>query len=224
VENPEEPVEPDFCDLPENWEICYGGGELEVPTVIINIEGEKVDPEEETKCFDKTQSAKLTVYVQQAKEGTRNDVGPNSVGHVFIGIEQGNVSRYLGYYPPSSASSVGIALGSDYNAEIRDNSGTMYHVSISKNITASQLSSIIHYTNNFPSTYNLNTYNCTDFGINVGNLGGLNLPSTSATGTMFTGRSPGHLGEDIRAMTVPPGVSKTGSKTNAPNKSGDCSN
>ena len=145
VENPEEPVEPDFCDLPENWEICYGGGELEVPTVIINIEGEKVDPEEETKCFDKTQSAKLTVYVQQAKEGTRNDVGPNSVGHVFIGIEQGNVSRYLGYYPPSSASSVGIALGSDYNAEIRDNSGTMYHVSISKNITASQLSSIIHY-------------------------------------------------------------------------------
>jgi hypothetical protein len=55
------------------------------------------------------QGATLTVYVQQADPNTRSHVGPRQVGHVFIGIEQNGVTRYLGYYPPESSNNVGIS-------------------------------------------------------------------------------------------------------------------
>ena len=38
-----------------------------------------------------------------------------------------------------------------------------------------------------------------DFGINIGNLGGMNLPSTTVSDLLFNGRSPGVLGQEVRA-------------------------
>ncbi|WP_165769248.1 hypothetical protein [Flavobacterium tructae] len=40
-----------------------------------------------------------------------------------------------------------------------------------------------------------NRYACTDFGIAVGKLGGINLPSTKASSFTFNGTYPGNLGE-----------------------------
>ena len=114
-----------------------------------------------------------------------------------------------------------VAVGKDYSSELRDNSKELYHVSITKSVSATQLRSIISYTNTPPATYNVNSYACTDFGIAVGKLGGIDLPATKASSWTFEGRSPGNLGEDVRNGNFP-NTTKTTTKNYAPNKRGDC--
>ncbi len=83
---------------------------------------------------------------------------------------------------------------------------------------------MVNYINNYPKTYNLNNYACADFGIAVAEKGGLKLPVKRSSDVWFKGLSPGNLGEDIRAMTPPSGVSinKTNTPKQAPNKKGGC--
>lgn len=205
----------------------YGGGgggangSSNVTTFNIIASGPKIDPKKENKCFDLTKSAELTIYVQQGKEGTRELIGPNEVGHVFIGIKQSDMERYYGFYPESGANSVLVGVGVNYVSELRDNSKELYHVSISKSITGDQLAAIVKYANNPPTTYNVNSYACTDFGIAVGKLGGINLPSTKASAITFNGTSPGNLGEDIKSGNFP-STTKITTKSNAPARKGDC--
>ncbi|MFV0540732.1 MAG: hypothetical protein ACK5MZ_05770 [Aestuariibaculum sp.] len=120
------------------------------------------DIKKELKCFDTIKPAKLTIYVEQAIENSREITA--RLGHVFIGIEQNGIIRNLGFYPDNGGA---INLISNQDSEIHDNSTSPYHVSISKNISASQLSNIITYIENYPSTYDVRNYNCTDFGIEI---------------------------------------------------------
>ncbi len=191
--------------------------------VIIEDSGPKIDPMKETKCFDRTSGGKLTVYVQQPKENSLDLIGPHEVGHVFVGIEQNGKIRVFGFYPPKSASRTQIALGKNYVSELRDNSRELYHVSISTNINATQMNNIINYVQNHPPTYNLNTYACVDFGITIGNLGGLNLPSTTVSDDwgLFNGRSPAKLGQEIRDMNSTSTKSIKKTKGNAPSKTNE---
>jgi len=207
-----------------DYGICGGAptppsGEPAVPTSItIPMNGPKIDPKKETKCFDKTQPATMTIYVQQPNENSRDMMGENSVGHCFVGITQGGVTRHFGFYPDSPAASV----ISSQDSEIHENSGEMYHVSISKTVTASQLTNIINYINNYPPKYTLKSYNCTDFAIAVAGEGALNLPATTGTYSLFSGRNPGDLGQDLRSATLPSGVTRNTTKSNAPAKNGTC--
>lgn len=198
------------------------GGGTQATILVINIEGEKIDPKEETKCFDKTKPAVLTVYVQQPNENTRDKMGENSVGHTFIGIQQGTIQRIIGFYPDSPNAS----LISSQKSELHDNSNTLYHVSISIGIDANKLSSVINYINDYSKTYDLNNYNCSDFAIGAAEKAGLRLPKTTgsynAVIVNFKGRNPGDLGQDIRDMNTPGGATKSVTKGNAPKKKGGC--
>lgn len=188
--------------------------------------GPKIDPKNELKCFDKTKPAKLTIYVEQAKPGTRELVGENQVGHAFIGIEQGQFRRVFGYYPQEDATRAGVALKRNYQAILRDNSGHNYDVKIEKNISALELTNIIQEAENFHPTYNLENYACADFGIEIGNLGNMNLPNVTYSGVAyriypFRGRLPGGLGEDsIESNTLVGNVTRENKK--APLKKGNC--
>lgn len=199
-----------------------GNGSSGSTTININIEGAKIDPKEETKCFDKSKSAVLTIYVQQPNENTRDKMGTNSVGHTFVGIQQGGIQRVLGFYPDSPNAS----LISSQKSELHDNSNTQYHVSISIEIDAGKLLNVISYINSYPKMYNLNNYNCSDFAIGVAAKGGLNLPKTTGTYeaiiVSFKGRNPGDLGQDIRDMSAPYGATINTTKGNAPKKKGGC--
>jgi len=191
--------------------------------ITLESKGDKIDPAEETKCFDPDLGGKLTIYVQQPNENSLDLVGENQVGHVFVGIEQNGTRRLFGFYPPKDSSNASIAVGNTYDSELRDNSGDLYHVSISTNINATQMDNIINYVQNHPSEYNLNNYACTDFGIEIGNLGGLNLPSTTVTHwtNIFRGRSPAKLGQEIREMDSNSNRAISKTKNNAPNKTND---
>lgn len=72
----------------------------------------------------------------------------------------------------------------------------------------------------------MNNYNCSDFGIEVAEKSGLNLPNTTSIYEKpffkFEGRNPADLGEDIRNMNLPQGASRNTSGGNAPSKKGGC--
>lgn len=92
-------------------------------------------------------------------------------------------------------------------------------------MSGTELSYILDYlSNNVPATYNLNNYNCADFGIVIGNLADLSLPATTTTALMgmFSGRSPAQLGQDIRNSNPQSGVTIDTNGGNAPIKQGGC--
>ncbi len=211
-----------------------GGGETtsspsSTASVTIVASGIKVDPKQEVKCFTASQPATVTIYVSQPVPGTNElNGGTVGVGHTFVGIEQNGITRYVGYYPPPDAGRVGVAVGKDYLGEIHDDSGHAYNVSISTSVDGTQLASIVNYiSTSVPATYNLNNYNCADFGIAISNLAGLNLPATTTSSgigplIIFKGRSPGQLGQDIMGSSFPSGVTVTNNAGNAPVKQGGC--
>ncbi len=189
--------------------------------VVSSNSADKVDPAEELECLDLTQGANLTVYVQQPNENSDAVVGANQVGHAFIGIEQGGVTRQFGYYPDKEVGLTGV--GDDYTAAIKTNYDYLYHVSISKNVSSQELTSIVNYVIGFPSIYNTNSYACADFAIAIGNLGGMGLPSTTVSSFVFSGRSPGKLGQEIRAMSSTATITISTTSTNSPSREG-CQN
>lgn len=130
----------------------------------------------------------------------------------------------MGFYPDKGGAA---NLYSNQNSEIHDNSTSPYHVSITIDISPSQLSNIIAYIEKYPSKYDLNNFNCSDFGIQVAKKGGLNLPSTIGTysflgNEVFKGRNPGDLGEDMRSINLPSGATRNKIGGNAPNRSANC--
>jgi hypothetical protein len=202
-----------------------GGGKGDSKTelaFVLDLLTKKVDPKEQLKCFNKALGATLTIYVQQPNENTEDIVGSNSVGHAFIGIEQNGIVRQLGFYPTQSSNSALVAVGTTYESEIRSNYDYLYHVSISKNISSTELNSIITYIENYPKNYNVNSYSCADFAITVGNKGGIPLKSTTVSSFTYSGRSPGKLGQEIRSMTSTNSITVNKSSAKSPVSKGVC--
>jgi hypothetical protein len=210
-----------FINSPTGGGGSNNGGTAEI-NFVLDLISKKVDPKEELKCFDKTSTATLTIYVQQPNENTEDIMGANSVGHAFIGIEQNGIVRQLGFYPIQSSSSALVAVGKTYDSEIRGNNDYLHHVSISKSINSTELNSIINYVENYPKTYNVNSYACTDFAIKVGTLGGIPLKSTTVSSFTYSGRSPGKLGQEIRSMNSTGVLTINKSSGKSPQSKGNC--
>jgi hypothetical protein len=207
----------------------YGGSgngssttNLEVEITLIGPKIEIADIKNYLNCFNLSQSAELIIYVDQPTansptpwSGTITD--PN-VGHTFVAIQQGNLRRVFGYYPNTTVS---LSTPNDPKAFGNDQ-GHAFDVSLSIPINSGQLLNVIDYANNAPSTYNLNTYNCTDFAIEIGNLVGLGLPDSYGTWPGGGGSNPGQLGQNIRNMALPTNTSRQTTRANAANNTGTC--
>lgn len=145
-------------------------------------------------------NATLTIYALEPNPGSGDTsvvtIAGASVGHTFISITQGNSTSVYGYYPVSNWINPWNTSGSSV---LGNDSNNLFSASITTTISGGQLQLIINASINFNTTYNLNTYNCTDFAIEMGNLGGLNLPPSNGTWTNGgNGSNPGTLGMEIR--------------------------
>jgi hypothetical protein len=193
--------------LPSNIEIF-------IPNPANKIE----DISDYLKCFDKTQPAVFTIYVDQPTANSNTPWSVNllspqrpNVGHTFISIKQGLIRRFLGFYPSSAVDLDNPSI----KGEFENNSAHEYDVSLSLNISQVQLTKLIDYIKmNSTATYDLNSYNCTDFGMQASSIVGITLPSAYGTwGNSVTGSgggdNPGQLGQNIRNLTIPAGVVKT---------------
>lgn len=176
------------------------------------------------KCFNLNQSAKVTIHSDQplANSGTPYTITPFSVGHSFITIKQGNEIMTLGFYPES-----GTGFFLPTKGIMGNDSSHSYDVSISLNVSPAQLSSIIEFsveynigTGNYQ--YDLDTNNCTDFAIQVGNIAGLDLPECNSSWPLGGGSSPGQFGQYLRTITLPQGATRNTSGGTAPSNNKTC--
>jgi hypothetical protein len=158
------------------------------------------------KCFNKSNSAKVTIYADQPIPNTRATYSSNwgtvDVGHSFISIEQivnGNkIVRTLGFYPSTA---VRPGVNPSAPSILIDDSGHTYDVSIDKEINASQLSQIINFVENYEKMYHLGRYNCTNFALQVASFAGLNIPKTIGEWPFGSGCNPGDFGEDLKNIS-----------------------
>jgi hypothetical protein len=183
------------------------------------------------KCFgnitDPNAKMTVTVYVQEPWPGTSFDIGPNSVGHVAIGLTKSSgstsITQVVGFYPNATGYSKLHAP-----SKVVDNGGDLnYNVSISYTVSASQFNQITNYVANPPATYDLNTFNCTNFVYSACQAGGITIPDAmgvvglnGATMSLDKAMTPAHLGGSIEDMKGQSNVNTTGGYT--PNSNGPC--
>jgi hypothetical protein len=151
------------------------------------------------KCFNINSTATLSIYVEQPNPNSRDTWAGSAfspeVGHTFISIQQGNFTRVLGFYPSHG---VNPFTDPSDNSALVDDSGHPYDVKIDVNLSSAQLKLVLDYIKVYPNTYDLNNYNCTDFGIKIADLGGVKLKDTIGSWPGGGGSNPGDLGQDIR--------------------------
>ncbi|MGN7720241.1 hypothetical protein [Chitinophaga sp. 22620] len=220
------PVEEELPD-PENPGEYPGedDGGIAIPFLysaqyIVNAPTAPVNISDFLKCFNRLKGATFTIYADQPVAGARNSIdlgaGGTDVGHAFVTIEQTSLgvtySRTFGFYPRGDA---GLLSPQD-NAAFSNDGNQGYDVKITKTITPSQLSAIIHKAVSASSVpYNLYQYNCANFAIDLANLAGMNVPYSK--GTFFPACNPGELGQDLRS--IPGAISTPGT---SPAKAGNC--
>ncbi|MBO0322516.1 hypothetical protein J0X14_09415 [Muricauda sp. CAU 1633] len=178
------------------------------------------------KCFDINKSAKITIYADQPKPNSSDayiNVGSifrpqYVVGHTFVSIEQGGNTSVFGFYPDGDPDPFNRSMPGIFGNDQRE----VYDVSISRTVSGSTLQRILNTTYNYTnSQYDLNTKNCTDFGITIGNIAGLKLPQSDGTWLGGGGSNPGALGENMRKNNTT-GIKKNLSGGNAPTNKKGC--
>lgn len=195
------------------------------------IEAEDVDRSinicDALTCFDlltmnPNGTYEITLYIDQPKAGSSTawvwGLGPD-VGHTFIGlkaIENGIVTSVLfGFYPMQGVYTTPVvptAPGEVRNDAI-DATGEInprpYDIAIRLDVTTSDFNEFITIINSqfceSVPTYNLNTYNCTDFALGFFNSWSfdLTIPDTEGSWIGGSGSNPGNLGEDLRTLNLP---------------------
>lgn len=198
-------------------------------TIIENNIGNQItDINKYLECFQLNQGAVFTLYVDQPTANSNTSwsgtpLDPN-VGHTFISIKQGSIRRVLGFYPSTPVDLTNTATPGVFE----NNSAHEFDTSISFNINSSQLTSLVDYIKlKATVNYDLNNFNCTDFGMGASSTVG--LPLASAYGTWGFpgvgsggGDNPGQLGQNIRYLPPPNGAVINTTGGNSQSNSGTC--
>lgn len=167
-------------------------------------------------CSTFSGTIELTLYVDQPVPGSSasyTSTYPPQVGHTFLGLNvtnNGSTSEVVfGYYPSTPTNPI---TNSSSSMEIRNDGGHPYNVSTTISISCTEFNALANEalglsTSN--STYDLNTYNCTDFAIEtINNTLGLGVPETHGSwpGNFSGGSNPGNLGQDLLSLANPSAV------------------
>lgn len=166
------------------------------------------DIKTEVKCFSNNVSSaySISVNINEPSPGTRDVFDPFSsfrAGHTFLTLEQHNpdgssIIRNIGFYPKYSAKpgdplDVGV-FGEDSN--------TPFDVSLKISVSGADFISVIHNLENQTMVYDLDNFNCANSTMSALKSVNINLPSTKSNSALFSGNTPGDLGEDIRNMDL----------------------
>jgi len=182
----------------------------------------------------------LTIYVEQPIPNSDAPNNGTDPGHTFISMSindplnsDNNITQTLGFYPQDSVNPV---TGNNVvDGLFVDNSGHNYHVSATINLNNSSFYQIVNQIDtlgNSTPEYDLENYNCTDFGITIANAAGMNLPDTEGIWgidipvigfkELGSGSNPGSLGQDIRNLSNPDVTVNTTSGSAGPIGNGPC--
>lgn len=182
-------------DLMQVFEDCFG---------IPNQNGEYID------CSNSENSSfEMTLYADQPTPNSRDPYSgiPGvslDVGHTFLSLVTNfggsNTTITYGFYPSQAVDLQNPIV----DMAINDDGGHEFSSSITIQLTCDQFNQAINNSISATSNnYDLNNYNCTDYGIEIANLASLGVLDTTSP-WVFMGKTygnssnPGDLGEDIK--------------------------
>jgi len=230
-----------YDEAGQYWDSGEGsGGTTTDPPAIPNLTivgGNNIigDIRDYTKCFDNIagygQHYSVSLCVAQPVPGTREPWGftrtmPGgsadlvSAGHTFLILSQwdmlGRITRNVGFYPKTGASPISPLD----QGQLADDEEHEYNISLTVEMNNSQFFTLLDFIShgNDPGyNYDLNSNNCSSFAIRALRNAGINLPFTVGSWPGGGGFNPGDLGEDIRSMSLPTGMTKSIEQVNHPN-------
>jgi hypothetical protein len=178
----------------------YNHSEREVTSVTI-ANAQIINPFDDGKRAVKYA---LLVHIQQPKSGKRKIfAGLNIVGHTFITLIKYNrdstyVARTFGFYPKKdhilSATPIFPSSGPLFkNDEQHD-----WDEVVGKFISEKKFQRILQLVKQYESRrYDLNTNNCTDFGLNAADIGGIKISETFGKWPFGRGNNPASAGMSV---------------------------
>jgi hypothetical protein len=175
-----------------------------------NQESQPVDVYNILESFDDRKLAAryaVIILVKQPVSGKANAFTRlNNVGHMFITLIKYNedhtaVTRSFGFYPDKiNKSNTFSATPIDPVAlsVFKDDSAHNWDEAIGKFISAKRFEKILKLLLRYDQKpYNLNQNNCTDFGLHVAGIGGINIFATKGKWPLGSGNNPGSAGQSI---------------------------
>jgi hypothetical protein len=146
----------------------------------------------------------LLVEVKQPIPGKRKSFTHiNNVGHMFITLIKYNsdnsfVSRSFGFYPQKSSLLAATPLHPSSPSVVKDDSGHDWDEIAGKFISPKRFYKIIGALQSYDHrVYHLNRNNCTDFGLTMARIGGINIMNTVGRWPLGKGNNPGNAGQSM---------------------------
>jgi tetratricopeptide (TPR) repeat protein len=165
------------------------------------------DYEEILNAFDNDKPAiacAVMIHIKQPVTGHESIFTNNGkVGHTFITLTKFNadstvVSKTFGFYPEKDNILSATPLMPSTNSVFKDDSLHDWDELIGKFISPERFEKILDFLEETGSKrYNLNTNNCTDFGLHIAALSNIEIKDTKGFWPLGRGNNPGSSGQSI---------------------------
>jgi len=172
-----------------------------------NVESNPVTANEIIQSFEDGKSASgyaLILHTKQPKPGKRKAFsGIDNVGHMFITLIKYNsdksfISRSFGFYPNKNNVFAATPLHPAALPVFKDDALHDWDEAIGKFISHRRFIKVIKVLTKYEfKMYNLSQNNCTDFGLTMASLSGINILETTGKWPFGKGNNPANAGQSI---------------------------
>jgi len=146
----------------------------------------------------------MLIHIQQPVSGKpKVFVKINRVGHTFITLIKYNsdstyVARSFGFYPEKDHLLSATPLFPSSASEFKNDNMHDWDEVVGKFISKRRFQKILDLVKQYDhQKYNLNKNNCTDFGLNVALISGINISGTAGKWPLGHGNNPGNTGQSV---------------------------
>ncbi|WP_447640826.1 MULTISPECIES: hypothetical protein [Chitinophagaceae] len=146
----------------------------------------------------------IILHLKQPEYGKRKQFALfNNVGHMFISLIKyeangKSVSRTFGFYPQKDNFLSATPLIPGTSSTFKNDSLHLWDEAVGKFITYKQFKLVLRLVRQYShKRYHLNKNNCTDFGLIVAAIVGINIQETNGTWPLGRGNDPGDTGQSI---------------------------
>ena len=176
------------------------------------IVSQPIEGNDITECFNDGKKAVaygLMVHVKQPSAGKRKVFASfSNVGHTFVTLIKFNadsttLSRSFGFYPRKDNLLSATPLIPTATSVFKDDSKHEWDEVVGKFISKRKFDKIIRLVKEYRCRkYNLNSNNCTDFGLDIAAIAGIKIKETVSSWPLGKGNNPANAGQSIREGKV----------------------
>lgn len=160
-----------------------------------------------SKAFDDGKNSgayAIIIHVKQPAAGRRKAfTGINNVGHTFVTLVKYNsdstcVAHSFGFYPQKNSFLSATPLHPASSSVFKDDAVHDWDEAVGKFISEKRFKKLIRLISKFEEKkYDLNSNNCTDFGLYAAGVAGISIGSTMGTWPLGRGNNPANAGQSI---------------------------